>query len=126
MPMSDMCVSMFTRKRTGGDILDFFLSPCPHCTRQGFVYSDRFLAITLRGDLLELFADDYEAAVVDLSRDFMRRLLAGRYLSEEAHGIWKDKRIYLVPHEDWHEEKFAVRGDNSGVLNLPDEAKLMY
>ena len=126
MPMSDMCVSMFTRKRTGGDILDFFLSPCPHCTRQGFVYSDQFLAITLRGDLLELFADDYEAAIVDLSRDYMKRLLAGRYLSAEVSGIWKDKRIYLVPHADWHEEKFTVRGDNSGVLNLPDDARLLY
>ena len=126
MPMSDMCVSMFTRKRTGGDILDFFLSPCPHCTRQGFVYSDRFLAITLRGDLLELFSDDYAAAVVDLSREYMKRLLAGRYLSAEVNGVWKEKRIYLVPHADWHEEKFTVRGDNSGVLNLPDDARLLY
>ena len=56
----------------------------------------------------------------------MKRLLAGRYLSAEVNGVWKEKRIYLVPHADWHEEKFTVRGDNSGVLNLPDDARLLY
>ena len=125
-PMGDMCVSMFTRKRTGGDVLDFFLSPCTHCTQQGYVYSDRFLAITLRGDLLELFEEGYGAAIVDLNGNFMKRLLQGGYLTSEANTIWKGKRIYLIPHEDWKEEKFIVRGDNSGVLSLPDNAKLLY
>lgn len=126
LPMGDMCVSLFTRKRTGGDTLDFFLAPCPHCTRQGYVYSDRYLAIILRGDLLQLFADGYESAVVEINGGFLKRLLAGRYLSAEAEGIWKDKRVYFVAREGLADEKFTVRGDNAPVLSLPDGAKLLY
>ena len=125
-PMGDMCVTMFTRKRTNNDAADFFLQSCRHCAGQGTVFSDVYLAIGIRSEIAERFADDYEAVIVDCNYDLMKNILSKRYLTEEARGAWKDKRVYLVPHSDWNYEKYAVRGDNAKVLSLPDTAQLLY
>ncbi len=125
-PMGDMCVTMFTRKRTNNDAADFFLQPCRHCAGLGTVFSDLYLAVSIRADIAERFADDYAAAVVDCNRDLMKHILSGRYLSEDVRGGWAEKRVYLIPHEDWAYEKYTVRGDNAKVLSLPDTAQLLY
>ena len=46
--------------------------------------------------------------------------------SLEAKNRWRNNRIYFVPHKTYKEEHFTVRGDNSGVLNLPDKAQILY
>ncbi len=125
-PMGDLCVTLFTRKRTSADATDFFLKPCPHCTRQGYVLSDMYMALRLRGDIMDRFANGYNAVVVELSRELMKNILAGRFFSEDVRGAWKEKRVYLVPHSDWHEETYTVRGDNAPVLTLPDDAQILY
>ncbi len=125
-PMGDMCVTMFTRKRTNIGAADFFLQPCRRCAGKGASHSDTYLSILIRSDIADRFADDYMAAIVDCSAEFMKNLLFGRYLSEEARGIWRDKRVYLIPHADWQYDKFSVRGDNAAVLTLPDGAQLLY
>ena len=125
-PMGDMCVALFTRKRTNKDAADFFLQPCRHCSGQGTRFSDIFLAVVIRGEVSDLFAEDYLAAVVDCSAELMSDLLSKRLLSEEARGEWQGRRVYLIPHEGWHYEKYAVRGDNAKVLSLPDTARLLY
>lgn len=125
-PMNELCVTLFTRKRTSNDFLGFLLKPCPHCTRQGYVLSDIFMAMRIRTAIMELFANGYYAAVIEMNRELMNKILTERYFGEEIKGIWKDKVIYIVPHSTWHEEKFTIRGDNSGVLSLPDNAQILY
>lgn len=126
IPMGELCVTMFTRKRTDQDISSFFFKPCPHCTRQGFVFSDVYMAVLIRSEIMEFFGNDYNAVVVELNRDVMKAILAGRYFSEEVRGPWREKRVYMIPHADWHEEHFTVRGDNAPVLTLPDGAQILY
>ena len=126
LPMGDVCVTLFTRKRTGAETTEFFFKPCPHCTRQGYVLSDMYMALRLRGDISALFADGYHAAIVDCARDLVKSILSARMFSEELSSVWKGKRVYLVPHADWNEEKYAVRGDNAPVLTLPDDAQILY
>lgn len=126
MPMGDMCVTLFTRKRTCADAADFFLKPCPHCTRQGYVLSDIYMALRLRGDIMDRFADGYHAVIIELNRGLMRDLLAERLFAEEVRGPWRDKRVYFIPHDDWTEETYTVRGDNAPVLTLPDDAQILY
>ena len=126
LPMSDLCVTLFTRKRRNNELATFMLKPCNHCTRQGFVLSDIYLAMRIRSAILNCFADGYEAAIVDLNRPLMQAILSERYFSGELAGPWKEKRIYFVPHASYPEEKFTVRGDNASVLTLPDDAQILY
>ncbi len=126
-PMSELCVTLFTRKRTNNELQTFLLKNCPHCAaRKGYVLSDRYIAMCLRSEIVECFLKDYGAAIVDCNREIMRTILRDKMFSADVRGRWKNKRVYLVPHEDWHEEKFTVRGDNARILTLPDNAQILY
>ncbi len=125
-PMSELCVSLFTRKRTNNELQSFLLKPCPHCTREGFVLSDLYMAMRLRNEIIEKFAEGYGSVILELNRDLMEKIFAERYFSKDAGGAWKGKRVYLIGHRTYHEEKYTVRGDNSPVLTLPDDARLLY
>ena len=124
--MSELCVALFTRKRTKNDLLSIMLKPCPYCAGDGHIPSDLFLAVSLRGKIMDCFADGYGSVIIDVNAALMKRLLAGRYFTEDAKGAWLGKRVYFVPREDLREEKFAVRGDDGAVLTVPDNAQILY
>ena len=126
LPMSDLCVTLFTRKRTTNDIASFLLKPCSSCTREGFVLSDRYIAMRLRSDILDYFANGYEAVIIELNRSVMEHILAEGYYQKDLKEGWKEKRIYMIPHRTYHEERYEIRGDNNPVLTLPDDAQLLY
>lgn len=124
-PMSDLCVTLFTRKRTHNDLLAFLLKPCPHC-KGGYVLSDTFMEMQIRSAIMDRFAEGYGAAVVELNRGLLRKILHDGVFTQELKGRWKEKRVYCVPHSTWDEERFTVRGDNSRILTLPDDAQMLY
>lgn len=126
LPMSDLCVTLFTRKRTNNELQSFLLKPCTHCSRQGYILSDIYMAMRIRSAVLDYFADGYNAVVIELNRALMNKILSERYFAREINGEWKNKRVYMVPHSTFHEEKFTIRGDNAEVLTLPDDAQIMY
>ncbi len=126
IPMGDLCVTLFTRKRIEKDLASFFYKPCPGCTQQGYVYSDVYMAVQLRVELMECFAAGYKAAVVEVGRGLAKALLAGRYFTEDLRGRWNGRRVYLIPHEDWRDDRFFVQGNDAAVLTLPDDAQLLY
>ena len=125
-PMNELCVTLFTRKRTRNDLLSFLLKDCPHCTRGGYVFSDIAMEMRVRSAIMDCFAEGYSAAIVELNRELMNKILRESVLSPELKGRWKDKRVYCIPHSTWHEEKFTVRGDNAKILTLPDDAQILY
>ncbi len=126
LPMSDLCVTLFTRKRSTSDITSLMLKPCPHCTRQGFVFSDIFMAMRIRNAVTDCFANGYRAAILELNRGVMEEILREHYLTAELEGPWRGKVVYMIPHRTFHEEQFTVRGDNHSVLTLPDDAQILY
>lgn len=124
--MNELCVALFTRKRTKNDLLSVLMKPCPHCTGEGQMYSDLYYAVQLRARIMDYFADDYESVIIELNAELMKRLLFGRYFTEDARGAWLGKRVYFIPHADWREEKYTLRGDNDKVLSVPDNAQILY
>ena len=125
-PMNELCVTLFTRKRINNVLLSFLLKPCPHCTREGYVLSDSYMAMRVRAEIMQKFSEGYEAVIVELNRALMKAILTERYFEREVGGRWRGKRVYMVPHTTYHEEQFTVRGDNSPVLTLPDNAQILY
>ena len=80
----------------------------------------------IRGEITDYFANGYRAVIVDMNRTVMNNVLSERYFEEEIRGRWKNKRVYMIPHSTYHEEKFTIRGDNADVLSLPDNAQILY
>ncbi len=126
LPMSELCITQFTRKRVGSENQAFLEKPCPRCGGVGCVPEDVFVVTQLRTRLLECFATGYRSAIIELNSGIMQKILSERIFEIELKTRWKDKRIYLVPHKTYKEEFFTVRGDDATVLHLPDNAQILY
>ena len=126
LPMSELCLTQFTRKRVGHDARSYLVKACPHCLGMGHVHEDIFVVTDIRAKLLECFADGYSSAVVELNENIMNKILDEGLLSIEAKNRWKEKRIYLIPHKTYREDCYAVRGTSEDELRLPEKAQLLY
>lgn len=126
LPMSELCLSQFTRKRVGSEVLNTLVKPCKHCGGKGHVPDDVFLISWIRAEILDRIADGYSSVVVELNAGIMKKILSEGLFSIEAKTRWKNNRIYFIPHKTYPETEYSVTGDNSGVLNLPDNAQILY
>jgi len=126
LPMSDFCVVEFTRKRINRDVMGLETKKCSNCDGAGYILSDSMIAIKIRGEISDYIADGYNAVVVELNRGVMESILSNRWYSPLLKTKWKGKQVYFIPHRTFAEEKYTIRGDNSGVLHLPDDAQILY
>ena len=124
--MSALGLVEFTRKKMRRDISQLLKKPCPVCVGDGTISSDDYTVMRIRTALLDLFADGYKNAIVDLSEDLAKYILSMGVLSKEVNGFWQGKRIYLVPHKSYNQQCFKIRGDNSDVLDLPKNSLILY
>jgi ribonuclease G len=126
LPMNEVCVTLFTRKRVGREVQSFLVKPCACCEGKGHVHDDIFVITRLRAAILDCFADGYTSAIIELNEGIMKKILQEGLFSIEAKNRWKDKRIYFIPHKTYKEECFTVRGEKAQVLQLPDKAQILY
>ena len=126
LPMSELCLTQFTRKRVGREALSYLVKPCPHCNGKSYVHEDIFVVMRIRDAILDCFASGYTSAIIELNENIMRKILNERLFAKELATRWKTTRIYMVPHKTYKEEHFTVRGDNATVLRLPDKAQILY
>ena len=126
LPMSELCLTQFTRKRVGKEALSYLVKPCPYCEGKSYVHEDFFVVMRIREAILDCFAKDYTSAIIELNENVMRKILTERLFAKELATRWKTKRIYMIPHKTYKEEHFSVRGDNATILHLPDKAQILY
>ena len=120
LPMNELCVTTFTRKRIGNEVLEYLVKPCSSCGGMGHVHEDIFVVTRMRAALLNCFADGHNTAVVDLNVRIMKKILQEGLFAIEAKGRWKDKNIYFIPHKTFKEDHFTIRGEMGDPLNLPE------
>ena len=125
LPMSELCLTQFTRKRVGCDMFAALLKPCKHCSGIGYIPEDIYSIALLRARILDCFAEGNNVAIIDLNEGILRKILNENLFTEDLKTRWKDKRIYFVPHKTYKELYFNVRGDNSLELTLPPNAQLL-
>ena len=125
LPMSELCITQFTRKRVGKELATSLIKPCPHCHGSGAVHNDLFMLTKLREDLLDCFFEGYQSAIVDLNEGMARKILQDKVFSKELEIRWKNKRIYLIPHKTYKEHTFFIRGENNRFPTVPENAILV-
>ena len=123
LPMSELCISQFTRKRLGRDAHSYLVKPCEHCEGKGYVHDDIFVITRLRADVLDCFAQGHTAAVIELNEKIMAHIFEQKLFAKEINGRWKDKQLYFVPHKTYKEEYFTVRGESADSSALPEKAQ---
>lgn len=126
LPMSELCITQFTRKRVGENVLAYLVKPCSHCGGIGHVHDDIFVITRIRADILDCFANGYTAAIIELNEGIMKKILSEGVFSIESKNRWKDKRVYFIPHKTYKEDYFTVRGEKEKILSLPNNAQILY
>lgn len=122
LPMNELCVSLFTRKRVGSNLLSYLEKSCPHCGGAGYVHDDIFVITQIRTALLDCFANGFSTAVVELNEQILKKIIDEGLFSIELKNRWKEKHIYCVPHKTYKEDAFSVRGEKEDGLSLPQNA----
>ncbi len=123
LPMSELCLTQFTRRRVGNEVLAYLVKPCAHCAGVGRVPEDIFVITRIRAAILDCFADGFSTAVVELNEQTMRKIFDEKMFATEAKNRWKNKNIYFIPHKTYKEECFSVRGDHTEKPELPENAQ---
>ncbi|MBQ8446458.1 MAG: Rne/Rng family ribonuclease [Clostridia bacterium] len=122
LPMSELCITQFTRKRLGHDSHFYLVKPCEHCEGKGYVRDDIFVITSLRADILDCFAQGHTQAIIELNEKIMRLIFEEKLFAKELNGRWKDKQLYFIPHKTYKEDYFTVRGENDAAI-IPEKAQ---
>ena len=125
LPMSELCISQFTRKRVGRNVLSYLEKACPHCGGAGYVHDDIFVVTRIRTALLNCFADGFNGAIVELNHQIMHKILEEGLFSIEMENRWKGKRICFIPHKTYKEDCFFVRGEKDVFSAAPENARFL-
>ena len=125
--MTPLGLVELTRKKTRSMLESVMLQTCPYCNGDGYVLSDEVMASKLKVYLNEIFlCADNKSVLVSVAPSVFNKIFAYRLLEKECSGEWRDKRIYIAPDDRLHIEKFNVKTLHGAVLDLPDNAKMLY
>lgn len=124
--MTNLGLVELTRKRTRLPADSFMLDACPDCMG-GRVVSGAHLALNLRDELIDYtLVHRHSAYTVRLNPSVCDCVFDYKIMVRETAGLWKGKRIYMIPDESVKRDAFEIRGLDDKVLTLPSCARLLY
>ncbi|MDD4839641.1 MAG: Rne/Rng family ribonuclease [Clostridia bacterium] len=124
--MTNLGLVELTRKKSRLPVDTYLLRECPYC-RHGYLYSHESNILRLRERITEEFIKCRPSSVlVEVNPELCDKLFETRILTRECKTIWKGKRVYILKNEDLHIEDFIITPDNSRILTLPEDARLLY
>ena len=125
LPMSELCITQFTRKRIGRHVLSYLEKSCPYCGGAGYVHEDIFVITRIRTGILDCFADGATTAIIDLNARITKKIIEEKMFAIELRTRWKDKKIYLLPHKTYREDHYSIKGETASEPKLPENAILL-
>ena len=124
--MTGLGLVELTRKKRRKESVSMMQKPCPYCQGTGQIHSNDYTVMKIRTALLDLFADGYKNATIDLNVEIADYILSKKVLKKDVEKIYAGKRIYIIPHKTYHQHFFLVKGDDSDAMDIPDKAVLLY
>jgi ribonuclease G len=116
-----------TRKKTRAGIAGIMLKECPYCRGDSYVYSNENMIMKIREGLIRLFNGLHPKAVaVTVNPDIFETLFLTRLLDHDCKTIWQYKPIYIIPDRNIHTQDYKLEALFEDVLDLPDNARLLY
>ncbi len=125
--MTDLGLVQITRKKMRSRVMDTMLQICPYCGGDAYVHSPEHIIMRIRDYLYEIFKDDSILAVkLTVNPIIFSKMFSLNLFEKELATVWENIRIYLIPDPLYHIEKFSCERVRSGIIELPDNAKLLY
>ena len=126
LPMSEFGLIQFTRKRTGKSVCDVLTQPCKVCKGAGYTRTTASVLLEIRARLLEILAQGFKAACIDLNFEVGNILTDWKEYVEDIAERYPQARVYLILHRTYREDAFNIRYDNSPTMTLPEGYVLLY
>lgn len=125
--MTDLGLVQITRKKSRTMLTDELTMPCPYCKGEGTVFNEEITIMRIRDYLVDIFKGNAHVTALKIfvSPAVSNKLFSSRYLEDECACDWVDKRIYVIPDNHMHVEKFRVEKVTEKVIDLPDNARLL-
>ncbi|MBQ7642419.1 MAG: ribonuclease E/G, partial [Clostridia bacterium] len=124
--MSELGLVEITRKKRRRESVSMLLKSCPYCQGSGLIRSNEYTVMKIRTALMDLFADGYDNAIIDLNVEIADYILSKKILKKDLDRFYKGKRIYIIPHKTYHQHFFLIKGDNNRAMEIPEKAILLY
>lgn len=122
--MTNLGLVELTRKKMRSSISGYMLQHCPYCNGDGYVHSDEYVISKIRESLLQLFDEiDPPALTIKVNTSIYNKIIAMKYFSHEIETIWKGKKLYIIPDENMHIEKFLINVERDILLDIPANAR---
>lgn len=116
-----------TRKKERSMIESVMLQTCPYCGGDGYIFGDEHTVAKMKNVISEyLNIAENKALLVTVAPSVATKMFNFRLLSKECANEWADKRIYIITDTQIHMEKYKIEVLKGAVLNLPDDAKMLY
>lgn len=126
LPMSELCLTQFTRRRLGHDTRSYLVKPCPACKGNGYVHDDIFIITQIRSDIIDCFIEGFASVVIDLHERILSKIQQEDLFRHEQETRWKNNHVYFVPHKTYKEHQYSLHGESSAVPILPQNAVLLF
>ena len=125
--MTELGLVQITRKKMRSMIDEVLLQPCPYCNGNSYVEASEHVVMRIRDYLYEIFKDDSIIAVkLTVNPIIFSKLFSLKLLDKELAEAWQNIRIYVIPDPLYHIEKFTCERVRTSVIELPNNAKLLY
>lgn len=122
--MTNLGLVELTRKKMRGSIGAYMLQQCPYCNGDGYVRSDEYIIAKIRDSLLQLFGEiEPEVVTIKVNPSVYDKIFKLKYFVYECANMWKSKKIYLIPDDSMHVEKYVIDVERDILLNLPKCAR---
>jgi ribonuclease G len=124
LPMSELGLVEFTRKRIGPSPLTMMTKPCKSCRSSGYIRSSEFILFDLRAKLLDLLSNGNKQVYITMNSELAGKLFDWTEMVDSIKNAHPEAKVYIVPHRHYHEDMLAFTTAAPSILS-PD-TKLLY
>lgn len=125
--MTDLGLVQITRKKMRNMLDETLLQTCPYCHGDSYVQSIEHVIMRIRDYLYEIFKDDsIQAVKLTVNPNVSSKMFSLNFFEKELKSDWANLRIYIIPDPLCHIENFDCERVRSSVIELPNNAKLLY
>lgn len=127
MGMTALGLVEMTRKKKSREISVYLTQECSYCKGSGRLYSAAVIIDKMRAAIEKIMSDiGPGAAVLTVNPQLVEPIFNNRALSLLCETAWQGKRIYIVPDEKIHMHSYKIQIETKNILDLPQNAMLLY
>lgn len=116
-----------SRRKLKNPLNSFLLQNCPYCQGCGKIYSDSFLIEKIKDEIINyVLSSNANAIKVYVNPRILKKMFSNHSFEKEAENILNGKMVYVIPNNLYKIQQYKIELDMNVIVDLPDDARLLY